>query len=179
MSRLSPLRPGVATCLILLLSGKPLAGQDAQAGSHVRAEDPQLLKVIREGRDQSPTFRELVEGIDNASGIVHVVYSRCLTRAWQPRACLDHNIRVSAGYRFLRVNIHPGESGATLLGLVAHELQHALEVLADDTVTTSEHVERLYERIGTTRRSGGVETEAALQVQDRVYREARASSRGR
>lgn len=154
-------------------------GQDRRAGSHVRTEDAALATVIRDGLEQSATFRDLVTRIDRASGFVYVVAARCVARTSEPRACLDHRIRVSGGFRFLQVNVHPSESGATLLALIAHELQHALEVLSDDTITTSEDVQRLYERIGTIERSGIVETGAALRMQRLVLREARASLRAR
>lgn len=147
--------------------------QDAGARPHVRTEDAKLATVIRKGLEQSATFRDLVNRINRTSGLVYVVSSRCVARAWEPRACLDHRIWASGGYRFLRVHIHPSASGATLLALIAHELQHALEVLSDDTITTLEEVERLYLRIGTTERSGVVETEAALRMQRMVLREAR------
>jgi hypothetical protein len=137
------------------------------------------MKVLREGVEQSAAFRELVDRLDRAPGLVYVVSSRCLTRVSQPAACMDHNIRVSGGFRFLRVNIRPGESGPRLLALIAHELQHALEVLSDCAVTTVEDVERLYKRIGTKQRSGTFETEAALRMQDTVYREASAWNRVR
>jgi predicted Zn-dependent protease len=87
---------------------------------------------------------------------------------------------VSGGFRFLRVNIYPGASGERLLALIAHELQHALEVLSDESVTSLAGVQELYQRIGAKRREAdNFETEAAQRVQDRVYREARAQTRHR
>src|SRR4051812_43045856 len=94
-----------------------VVAQDSRSGSHVRAEDHQLSKVIREGLDQSHTFRELMDRIDSLPGLVYVVWSRCGTRLWEPGACLDHRVTVSGGVRFLRVNIYPGESGERLLAL--------------------------------------------------------------
>jgi hypothetical protein len=179
MPRLVRFRLVSTACLILTMLSAHTAGQDARPDSHVRADDARLAKAIRDGLVQSRTFRELVARLDQASGLVFLVSSRCVTRVSQPRACLDHNIRVTGGLRFLRVNVHPSESGATLLAVIAHELQHALEILSDETITSLEAVEKLYERIGRKVRSGTVETEAAQAVQDAVYREARAWSRGR
>jgi hypothetical protein len=157
-----------------------VVAQDSQTGSHVRTEDPQLSKVIRQGLDLSPTFRELMNRIDSLSGLVYVVWSRCGTRLWEPSACLDHRVAVSGGVRFLRVNIYPGESGERLLALIAHELQHALEVLSDNNATSQKNVAKLYERIGLKRRAAdNFETEAAGRVQDAVYREARERARTR
>ena len=166
-------------CLILTMLSATAAGQEARGGSHVRADDARLMKAIRDGLVQSRTFQELVDRLDQASGLVFVASSLCLTRGAQPRACLDHNIRITGGRRFLRANIHPTESGAKLLALIAHELQHALEILSDETIRSLEAVQQLYERIGTKVRSGVFETAAAQAVEDAVYREARAWSRAR
>jgi len=151
--------------------------QDPRTGPHVRSEDARLSKVIRQGLDQSPTLRELVNRIDSLSGLVYVVWSRCGTRLWEPDACLDHRIGGGGGFRFLRVNIYPGASGERLLALIAHELQHALEVLSDDNVTSQEDVVKLYERIGTKGAAGNFESTAAQRVQGAVYREARERPR--
>jgi hypothetical protein len=152
--------------------------QVPQSGPHVRTEDARLSNVIRQGLEQSPTLRELVHRIDGLSGFVYVVWSRCGTRLWEPDACLDHRIGVNGGFRFLRVNIYPGASGERLVALIAHELQHALEVLSDNNATSQEHVAKLYERIGFKRRAAdNFETEAAGRVQDAVYREARERAR--
>jgi hypothetical protein len=150
-----------------------VADQDAHAGSHIRTNDAKLANAIRVGLDQSATFRDLVNRIERTSGLVHIVSARCVTQTWEARACLNHNIRVNAGFRFLRVHVHPSESGLMLLALIAHELQHAFEVLSDDMIGTPENVEWLYQRIGTKARSGIVETDAALRMQDIVLREAR------
>jgi hypothetical protein len=172
VSRSCPIR---TTLFILTVLGnlRVATAQDADARPHVRSEDRQLSKAIQQGLEWSPTFRDLVNRLDRSSGIVHVVFSRCGTRLWEPAACLDHRIVVSGSVRYLRVNIYPGESGAKLLALIAHELQHALEVLSNHTIATAEDVEKLFEAIGTKGRSGSFETEAALRVQDAVYREAR------
>jgi hypothetical protein len=81
---------------------------------------------------------------------------------------------VSGGFRFLRVNIYPGESGARLVALIGHELQHAVEVLSDESATSQEDVAKLFERIGIQRKSSNnFETEDAQRVEDAVYREMR------
>ena len=66
----------------------------------------------------------------------------------------------------------PGEPEARQLRLLAHELQHALEVLSDETATSQESVARLYQRIGMRRSGvGNFETDAALRVQKEVARQ--------
>jgi len=69
----------------------------------------------------------------------------------------------------------PGEPETRQLPLLAHELQHAREVLSDESATSQESVARLYERIGERRPGvGNFETDAALRMQKAVARELRS-----
>ena len=52
----------------------------------------------------------------------------------------------AGGYRYLRVGLHR-QSPATTAAVLAHELQHALEIDGAD-VASHEEFERLYRRIG-------------------------------
>jgi hypothetical protein len=143
----------------------------------VRAEDPKLRALIARGAAESPTFREIVDRIDRLPGLVHVVASQCGALS-ALSACLDHDVHTRGGYRFLRINILPGEAEHRQLPLLAHELQHALEILSDSSATSLESVEKLYERIGTRQPGvGNFETDAARRVQDTVYQEIRKHCR--
>jgi hypothetical protein len=161
-----------AACLLVLLgiSGVSRA-QDDPVGPHVRTADAKLRALIARGIAESPTFREIVNQIDRLPGLVHVVASQCGARSTLS-ACLDHDVQVRGGYRFLRINMLPGEPEHRQLPLLAHELQHALEVLSDESATSLKGVAELYERFGERRPGvGNFETTAALRVQDTVYRE--------
>jgi hypothetical protein len=166
--------PAIGLIVIGLLPAAPALGQTSAAGPHVRTDDPQLRKLISRGLTESPTFLEIVSQIDQLSGLVFVVASQC-GKLSELSACLDHDVRERGGFRYLRVNMLPGEPEARQLPLLAHELQHALEVLSDESATSQENVAKLYERIG--RRLPGVgnfETDAALRVQKAVVREMRS-----
>jgi len=71
----------------------------------------------------------------------------------------------SGGYIYLRIELHrlrPHDTAA----LLAHELQHALEIVASG-VTTRDEVARLYQRIGVESRGfreSQFETEAAVRA---------------
>ena len=164
-----------ALALSFLLSHPVTASaQDLRRSTHVRSDDPTLLGVIQEGMERSTTFREMVTRIDSLPGLVYIVPSRCGTKSALP-ACLDHNVQTRGGYRLLRVNVMPNESGSHLIALVAHELQHAIEVLSDESATSREAVTEMFRRISSKRSSaGGFETDAALATQGTVFRELRA-----
>jgi hypothetical protein len=161
-------------CLLALVGFRGVsAAQDAAGGRHVRTDDATLRGLMTRGDAESPTFRGIVLHIDRLPGLVYVVASQCGAR-WELAACLDHRVQVRGGYRFLRVNMPPGEPVHRQLPLLAHELQHALEVLSDESAISLDSVAQLYERIGVRRPGAGVfETDAARRVQDAVYREVR------
>lgn len=178
MARRSYFRLLSAACVtFMLLPNGARAAQD-DLRPHVRANDRLLSQAIRDGQDQSATFRALLDRIDGLPGLVFLVSSRCGARESELPACLEHRIRTVAGLRFLRINIYPGESGARLIALIAHELEHAAEVLSEDGVTSQHDVEALLARIGRRQRSGSFETEAAQRTQTTVFREVRAHARG-
>jgi hypothetical protein len=66
------------------------------------------------------------------------------------------------------------ESGDRRLLTLAHELQHAIEVLEAPDVATAGAVDELFERIGTNTSAGVMETQAALDVERAVGRELSA-----
>lgn len=166
--------PAMGLALLNILAAAPSLGQTSPLGPHVRTEDPTLRKLISRGLKESPTFREIVCQIDRMNGLVHVVASRCgsLSRL---SACLDHDVHVRGGIRYIRINVLPGEPETRQLRLLAHELQHAREILSDESAISQESVARLYERIGVRRPGvGNFETEAALRVQSAVAGELRS-----
>ncbi|HEY7173248.1 MAG TPA: hypothetical protein VH417_20490 [Vicinamibacterales bacterium] len=166
----------VCPVLLVALRGAATA-QEIAAAPHVRTDEPRLRALIARGAVQSPTFRAIVVHIDQLPALVYVVASQCGTRATLS-ACLDHGVQTRGGYRFVRINMLPGEPEYRQLPLLAHELQHALEVLSDESAASPETVAKLYERIGVRQPGvGNFETDAARRVQETVCRELRAYGR--
>jgi hypothetical protein len=74
--------------------------------------------------------------------------------------------------RVLRIIVNPRWfHGCEMVGAIAHELQHAMEVLKNPNVRTTTSLFRLFERIGPTS-SGTFETKEALEMERVVGREA-------
>jgi hypothetical protein len=147
-----------------------LAGQAASV-RHVRASEPHIVALIETGLARSATFRRLVDTLDRSDVIVYV--DPKLTRQ-SLGAYLAHNVVVSGGVRYLHVAIDAHGAEGRLVPLLAHELQHAVEVAADPAVRDPRSVEQLFERLAIQFGCGGTsctETQAAKDVEVAVSSE--------
>ncbi|HET9358228.1 MAG TPA: hypothetical protein VFO58_00670 [Vicinamibacterales bacterium] len=171
------------TAVVLLMCGVTVtrthppmtrtAGSDESQGSRVRILSPQMAHAVRDGISRSPTFRRLVDAIDASDGIVYVEYGVCRNGA---RGCLLGSLRVAGPSRILRVLIQKTQLEDELVVSLGHELQHAVEVLSEPSVTTSAEMMWLFETIGI--RSGdSFETSEAVRVSDEIHRELAATAR--
>jgi hypothetical protein len=149
---------------VLLASGTP---------SHIRVVDPQVASLVATGIVGSATFRSLVARLETAPLLVFV---RC--RAPRQQAASAGGLEFMANtetYRYVRVFIRCDLPRVVQAPLLAHELQHALEV-ADapeivDPATLRMHYERVGYRSAPDDRLPSFETSAAIDVQRRVAAE--------
>jgi hypothetical protein len=139
------------------------------AFERVRSSGEPLTTVLREAARRSPTFRTIVDTIEQSDGIVYIEPGSCFTDA---RSCL---IRLSeaGSRRFLRVHVAMERPEWDLMGAIAHELWHALEVLGQRGIRSTSAMHLFYERQGL-RTSSGFETTEAVRAGNQVRREVRA-----
>jgi hypothetical protein len=160
--------------------GEISAQEDPQVGlstsvmspdAKVRGVTATMVALIAQGTGRSKTFHELVDRIGDTDGIVYVAEGSC---GHDVRACLLFSITAAGTSRVLRVLVDPSNPDTDLIGSLAHELQHALEVLSVRYIRTDAAMALLYRRIG---RGDGrrFETDAAIHVGDVVRAELRAS----
>jgi hypothetical protein len=141
------------------------------AVSHVRPTDPRLQEALQVGLTQSPTFRGLVQALDASDVIVYP--SLTLGRPGL-RGYLVHSLTIAGPNRYLRVVLSVRMTDTHLVAVLAHELQHAVEVAEATHVRSAPELRTFFEQVGfRTGRSHTVETRAALLVQARVRRELR------
>src|SRR5215475_6399013 len=153
----------MATVMILWLLG----GQIVSA-HHVRSSESKINALINAGLTRSSTFRQLVETLDRSDVIVYVD-----PKLQRPPlgAYLVHNIVSAGGVRYLHIAIDVHGAEGRLVPLLAHELQHALEVADEPTVRDSESMDRLFERLAVEFGCGGTtcaETQAAKDIEATV-----------
>jgi len=158
------------------LSASPTFGSDA-AG--VRSTSTEVVALIKDGADHSTSFSRLLEQIEASNGIVYVEFGHCALG--HLNGCLLPFVVPSTGGRYLRILVTPDktrESRDQLIALIAHELQHALEVLAHPEVVDVDSMLAMYSRIGVPLAGrSGYETSAAHAVQNAVFSELVAKRR--
>jgi hypothetical protein len=134
----------------------------------VRLVGSPLARVVRDATVRSTTFRQLVDAIGGTDGIVYVQHGDC---GHGVRACVMGVIAAGA-QRIVMVRVDEHKADWDLMGSIGHELQHAMEVLANPSITSTLAMHAFYRREG--RRIGRVfETAAAVRIGNEVRSEAR------
>lgn len=150
--------------------------QDA-SDRHVRATEPRVLALIDAGVSRSATFRRLVATLNDSDVIVYI--ERKLKRQ-ALGGYLAHNIVAQGEYRYLHIAVEISGSQRRLVSLLAHELQHAVEVAQTPDVRDPASLERMFSHLAIKFGCGGTtcyETQAAKDVEDIVSREWKGAKR--
>ena len=94
----------------------------------IRSIDASVQALLADGYRRSPTLQRLAVDVARTDGIVYFQSAHCPVRTL--RACLLHTILDAGDFRYLWIRIKPDEPPDEMVASVAHELQHALEVLS-------------------------------------------------
>ena len=134
--------------------------------------DGRIAELLREGMAMSATLRGLVAALEASDVIVHVSFAHSPAL----NGYLTHQLTAAGSHRYLRVVLKARLSNRESIPVLAHELQHALEVARSPEVRDSEAMRELFRRIGTPALNSALvhETEEALRVQRQVRAELRA-----
>jgi len=149
------------------------AAADAPPGPRVRSSHPYIRAMIAEAQVRSPSFRRLVAAIEATDGIVYVEEGECHHHL---RACFPPIVTSTADVRVLHVIVDARQEDWNVMADIAHELQHALEVLVDRSARTNDRVFFLIQSAATMTREV-VETDAAVKAGDAVRSEVAAFAR--
>lgn len=165
------MRQGAVTCGVLFLFGMLVL--DANSRERVKAFG-RIDELVEAGRARSPTFRRLVDEIEQGDWLVFVQSGTCPDKVMI--ACLPHIVGTYDGRRYLRVIVDARDRHADqVIGMIAHELQHALEIVASGSVSDGRSLLALTRTISTSRiRTAGAtvyETKSAQHVGWTVLRE--------
>ncbi len=113
----------------------------AQDAAHVRTIEPRFRAVIDAGLSRSGTFRRLVVTLDESNVIVYID-----PKVGRPNlgGYLAHQIVARGGFRYLRIAIDLQGSESRLIPVLAHELQHAIEVAETPEALDAESLEQVF-----------------------------------
>lgn len=165
----------VLALFALLVAAPPAVADTPITGGlafHVRTTDSRLRALLDEGLRTSPTFRAIV---DRLIGTDVIVMLRC--DPWAPPS-VDGRMTFaskSGGYRYVMVRLRYMTHRGQFLGLLAHELRHAVEVAETAAIVDSQSLAREYERLGYRRRGAPdgttFDTDAAVEAGYQVLAE--------
>src|SRR5204863_5780985 len=110
--------------LKMMLLALAVAAQDSPS-RHVRASEPQILALIDAGLSRSATFRSVVATLDASDVIVYIHQKRGRESLG---GYMAHRVVARGGYRYLQIAIETRGPHGRLVPLLAHELQHAIEI---------------------------------------------------
>jgi hypothetical protein len=138
--------PAVALALLgTLLGSAPAAAAARSPFSHLRPQSPRIEKWLAAAERSSPTVRALVDRIERSDVIVYLD--------------IRHDLRphVAAGLtwmaatdsaRFVRASLRPDLNLPDAVSMIAHELQHAVELVEQPAVRSYAAMIAFYQRSG-------------------------------
>lgn len=141
---------------------------EAPAFTRVRSDEPGIAQLLTDGQRRSPTLKRLIQTIDASDLLVYVL-------RWVSSSTVGGSVEVMGaanGQRVVFILINSTLSSVHATAMIAHELQHAVEIANAPEVVDHASLVRHYERIGTPigfgRRSRSYETDAARAVGNAV-----------
>ncbi len=155
--------------LVLLLTLVVADRATAQSAQHLRVLDRDLKQLLERGLAQSPTLDTLVAEVEATPLLVFV---ECSLRLPSGVAARTNFVTSVGSTRLVRIAVDCSLTHRGQISLLAHEIQHALEIGRHPEVVDLDAMESLYENIGfPTVRDGATrhfETDAAIAVQRAV-----------
>ena len=161
---------------VLFLAVSMACSTEQSANRSVRTTEPEVQALLDHATSRSETFRSLIAALNGSDVIVYVETS--VTRAARLRGHLVHRIVAKDTHRYLRLRLNPFGPVEQRIGVIAHELQHALEIAQAPNVGRSETVQSFFELIGFTHGTqcgDCYETTRALDLERTVREELRAN----
>ena len=156
-----------AFCLAMPIAGA--YGQtDAFTDAAVRSDHHMLRALIRQGTEQSETFRALVSQVGTMNGIVYVQHARCRHSV---RACLALKVVRAGPRRIMFVQARVMTDRRETIAAIAHELRHVTEVLEHDHIDSAGEMFLFYRHVASDRQTDYFETAAARAVTEAVRAE--------
>jgi hypothetical protein len=128
--------------------------QPSCLAANIRPSRAWVTRTLCAHVERSATLRRLLDAVGAASLVVYIDESRGTPRPWEGQIRF---ISHAGSWRYVAIDVRRQASGAVTAALLAHELQHALEI-DDGRVLDRDEFARLFARIGFRTGSTGPET---------------------
>jgi len=135
---------------------------------HVRTTDGSVRRLLRRGYRQSSTFASLIARLQRSDVIVYVEDVPSLPGALDGRMMMMPRAN---SFRYVRIQVALRGAPEDSIAVLAHELQHAVEIAEAVEVSDTPTLERLYQRIGVRAGPMVYDTIAAQEMGRLVRRE--------
>jgi len=141
------LSAAVLTIAVLSGFGSSLAAaSDGGLGtSQLRSGNARIVEAFRFAYARSATFRALVDSIESSRDIVYLEAEFPGSRPFRSSLQLASG---SGAVRYLRIDIDVHQPQRIVVAQLAHELQHATEVVSRPDVVDAQSLIDLYRQIG-------------------------------
>jgi hypothetical protein len=156
--------------LLVFLVGVYLSGTVSAAPvvPRLRPLSDRSDRLLTLGRELSPTIRAMLMRVEASDIILQLDTGLDFAVPY----AVTRLVTSTPDFRYVRVSINPRLSPMRRLELLAHELQHVLEIADDPTVRTQDAMRDHFTKIGRRERhTGAFETEAAIKVESVVRAE--------
>ena len=160
---------GIGAFMLLAANG------EAAEFEHVRSEEASIRGLLCSGYERSTTFKALVDDIESRPGIVYIEQAVKLSRGMD--GALLHAVAGSREMPLLRVLLKTNLAQDYAIAILAHELQHVLEVLRAGSPADAAAMARLFGALDHQTADSKFETEDARAITSLVMTELRANRR--
>jgi hypothetical protein len=170
--------------ILVLGLGLSFAVQQNAPIQHVRSSEPWILALINAGLARSATFRQLVDTLNESDAIVYIETQATRESRQVHRESLDayliHHVVDQGGHRYLRIGLGARGAEKRLISILAHELQHAVEIARAPEVRDDRKLQDFFSRASLSFNCAGMcyETQDAKDIQRRVSEELAADAPG-
>jgi hypothetical protein len=140
---------------------------------HIRTTDTTLRTALNDGLAHSATFQALVAKLEASDVVVFLVYDRKATNLLASHISF---LSAAGGRRYLTIGLISRLPRVRQVAILAHELQHAVEIADAPAIVDSKSMAQYYAGL----KYGGVvdpspqhrfESRAAIDMEQRVARE--------
>jgi hypothetical protein len=162
------LRLSLFLVLALLTSAARASADDTPTASHVRTESTGLRALIADAGRRSSTLSALVAHLNRSDVFVYVEHQR-LPPSLNGRLTL---VGSTDGWRYIRIQLDCRGILVEQMGMLGHELRHAVEIADAPHVVDPTSLQQLYGRIGFSTDAGrNYDTQAAVDTGRLVMKE--------